>query len=128
MAFCLEFLTPTFSTIMVPLPLSRQPIGAEPLQEGKSDGEATEQEHQVRNGVKRVAFAPIGIHGGALFGTDVLGLMLGKDMHLLFVVAEDQGDGGAKRSICLMMTTLRKALTLLRHRNITLTLRLLLHM
>ena len=110
------------------LPLSRQPIGAEPLQEGKSDGEATEQEHQVRNGVKRVAFAPIGIHGGALFGTDVLDLMLGKDMHLLFVVAEDQGDGGAKRSICLMMTTLRKALTLLRHRNITLTLRLLLHM
>ena len=73
---------------MFPLPLSRQPIGAEPLQEGKSDGEATEQEHQVRNGVKRVAFAPIGIHGGALFGTDVLGLMLGKDMHLLFVVAE----------------------------------------
>ena len=103
---------------MVPLPLSRHPIGAEPLQEGKSDGEATEQEHQVRNGVKRVAFAPIGIHGGALFGTDVLGLMLGKDMHLLF----------AKRSICLMMTTLRKALTLLRHRNITLTLRLLLYM
>ena len=108
--------------MMVPLPLSCQPIGAEPLQEGQSDGEATEQEHQVRNGVKRVAFAPIGIHGGALFGTDVLGLMLGKAMHLLFVVAEDQG------SICLMMTTLRKALTLLRHRNITLTLRLLLHM
>ena len=75
-----------------PLPLSRQPIGAEPLQEGKSDGEATEQEHQVRNGVKRVAFAP------------------------------------TKRSICLMMTTLRNALALLRHRNITLTLRLLLHM
>ena len=113
---------------MVPLPLSRQPIGAEPLQEGKSDGEATEQEHQVRNGVKRVAFALIGIHGGALFGTDVLGLVLGKDMHLLIVVAEDQGDGGAIRSICLMMTTLRKALTLLRHRNITLTLRLLLYM
>ena len=115
---------------MFPLPLSRHPIGAEPLQEGKSDGEATEQEHQVRNGVKRVAFAPIGIHGGAVFGTDVLGLMLGKDMHLLFVVAEDQGDGGAKRSICLMMTTLRNALALLRHRtcNITLTLRLLLYM
>ena len=116
-----------FSTTTVSLPPSRQPIGAEPLQEGKSDGEATEQEHQVGNGVKRVAFAPIGIPGGALFGTDVLGLMLGKDMHLLFVVAEDQGDGGAIRSICLIITTLRNALALLRHRNIALTLRLLLY-
>ena len=113
---------------MVPLPPSRQPIGAEPLQEGKSDGEAAEQEHQVGNGVKRVAFAPIRIRGGAHFGTDVLDLMLGKDMHLLFVVAKDQGDGDAIRSIRLMMTTLRNALALLRHRNIALTLRWLLYM